>query len=110
MKNIVVINRFGMGHGNQELGEILVGAFLKKVWARAAKPECIVLYNEGVKLIAQGSEYLDSMTGLEEQGVEIVACGTCLDFYGITEMKAGRRSDMAEILNFMMDADKVITI
>lgn len=110
MATVIVINRFGMGHGNQELGEVLVGAFLKKVWARSVKPETLVLYNEGVRLIAEGSPYLDALSGLEEQGVEIVACGTCLDFYEIKEVKVGRRSDMNEIVNFMMDAEKVITI
>lgn len=110
MGTVIVINRYGMGHGNQELGEILVGAFLKKVWARSIKPETVVLYNEGVRLIAESSTYLDALNGLEEQGVEIVACGTCLDFYGIQELKVGRRSDMNEIVNFMMEAEKVITI
>ena len=111
MSTVIVINSYGMGNGSKELGEVLIGAFLKKIWARTAKPETIVLYNEGVRLIAEGLPYLDALDGLESQGVEIVACGTCLDFYEIeNSIKVGRRSDMNEIVNFMMEADKVITI
>lgn len=111
MATVIVINSYGMGNGTKELGEVLIGAFLKKVWARTVKPETIVLYNEGVRLIAEGSPFLDALSGLEEQGVEIVACGTCIDFYELGEaIKVGRRSDMNEIVNFMMEAEKVITI
>jgi len=111
MSTVIVLNQNGMGHGSVDLGELLIGAFLKKVWVRREKPDTIVLYNSGVKLVSNQSPHLDVLSGLEEAGVEIIACGTCLDYFDIKgELKVGRRSDMQEIVNIMMEADKTITL
>ncbi len=110
MQTIFIINNKGMGQGDDNLGSILIGAFLKKVWAKKDKPDMMIFYNGGVELLGKESEYLDALMGLEESGVEIIACGTCLDHYGIQELKVGRRSNMAEIVDIMMSADKAITI
>ncbi len=111
MNTAIVINKDTMGHGEREIGELLIGAFLKKLWAKKKKPEYIVLYNSGVKLIGKGSMVLDAMDGLEEAGVEIIACGTCLDYYHIdADLKVGRRSDMVEIVDIMTSAKRTITI
>lgn len=111
MNTVIVINQNSMGSGDAALGEVLIGAFLKKLWARATKPDMIVLYNSGVKLLSKESMFLDALYGLEESGVEVIACGTCLDHYSIdSELKVGRRSDMVEIVSIMMDSEKVITI
>lgn len=111
IETAVIINQDGMGHGLGELGQVLVGAFLKKLWVRSEKPEMIIFYNAGVKLLATGSPVLDVLDGLEASGVELIACGTCIDKYELSqEIRVGRRSDMAEIVNVMMEAQKVITI
>lgn len=111
METVIVINQNSMGSGSGELGKTLIGAFLKKLWARSTKPDMIVLYNSGVELLGKNSMCLDALDGLEEAGVEILACGTCLDHYKINEeLKVGRRSDMVEIVNILMESTKVITI
>lgn len=110
MKTVIVVNQDGMGSGEEELGSVLIGAFLKKIWIRPDKPETLILYHGGVKLLCKESNVLDALDGLEQAGVEIVACGTCLDYYNIDVLKVGRRSDMGEIVQLMMDADKVITV
>ena len=110
MQTVFVINRYGMGQGDETLGDLLMGAFLKKIWAKRDKPDMIILYNGGVKLLNQQSAYLDALHGLEESGVEIAACGTCLDHYKIKDLPVGRKSNMAEIVDIMMTADKTITI
>ena len=111
MSTVIVLKQNTMGNGDDILGEKLIGAFLKKLWIKKEKPETIVLYNAGVKLVSNESPYLDALSGLEEAGVEIIACGTCLDFFNIEgELKVGRRSDMVEIVDTMMSADKTITI
>lgn len=111
MKTAIVINSEFFGQGDEELGQTLMGVFLRKLWAGGDLPETIICYNAGVKLLAQGSTVLDAFDGLSMKGVEIIACGTCIDFYDIKDcMKMGRRSNMVEIVSMMMDADKVITI
>jgi len=111
MKKVFIINSEFYGHGNDELGHKLMGAFLKKVWARDKKPYAIIFYNSGVKLLAKGSFYLDALTGLEDAGVDLIACGTCLDSYDLKDkMMVGRVSGMEEIVDVMMNAKSVITI
>lgn len=111
MSEIIIINSDSMGNGDEGLGKTLIGVFLRKLWAQEQKPEYIILYNGAVKLIADGSVVLDAMDGLFSAGVDILACGTCVDFYDLKDsVRTGRISNMEEICGLMMKADKVITI
>lgn len=111
MKTAVIINSEGMGNGDEALGMTLVGAFLKKMWARNEKPDTMIFYNGGVKLLKKESGLLDVLSGLDEAGTELIACGTCLEFYKMKDnLSVGRVSSMEEIVNIMMTYDKVITI
>lgn len=111
MKTAIIINNEALGKGDDGLGNKLMGAFLRKIWASLDKPDVIIFYNSGVKLMGKGSELLDVLDGLYEQGVELVGCGTCIEHYGLGEdIKVGRRTDMAEIVSMMMTYDKVITV
>jgi selenium metabolism protein YedF len=107
----VVVNRDTLGHGSDELGQALVGNFLRKLWASEQHPAAIVFYNSGVRLLSAGSAVLDALDGLARGGVDLIACGTCVRFYGLEErMAAGRVSDMQEIVSRLMESDRVITI
>jgi len=107
---VVIVNGPIMGRGSEELGGRLLGSFLNKLsfWKAAEK---VIFYNEGVKLLAEGSPYLANLTLLQEGGVELLACGTCLDYFQLREkIKVGRVSSMDEIVNTIAQADKVVTI
>jgi len=111
VKTVVIINNETMGHGDKKLGLQLMGSYLKKVWASDHKPHTIVFYNSGVKLLARGSSVIDVLDGLEKAGVELLACGTCLDFYNLEDyLLVGQRSNMEEIVGLMSGSNKVITI
>ncbi len=111
MDQVVVINSDKMGMGNDELGTRLIGNFLKTLVGAERKPRMLVLYNAGVKLAAKGSQVLESLHSLENQGVEIISCGTCVNFFGLTDrMEAGRVSNMPEIVKVLTEAAAVITI
>ncbi len=43
-------------------------------------PDTVLLYNGGAKLSAEGSQSVEDLRSLEAQGVEILTCGTCLNF------------------------------
>jgi len=75
---IVVVNSDSMGRGDAELGTQLIGSFLRKLWAQESKPDAVIFYNSGVKLMAHGSGVLDGLEGLAAAGVDLVACGTCV--------------------------------
>lgn len=111
MKTVIIVNGDTFGKGDESLGKLLLGAFLRKLWAYGEKPETIVFYNSGVKCLLKGSSLLDALHGLADQGVELVACGTCIDHYSESkEIEVGRRSDMVEIVSIMMESDKTITV
>lgn len=111
MKTVFIINNEFMGQGNDELGYKLTGAFLKKVWARKKKPSAILFYNSGVKLLAKGSSYIDVLTGLDESGVDLIACGTCVDSYGLKDtLLVGRVSGMEELVDIMQSSTHTVTI
>ncbi len=108
---VVVINSEIMGKGSDELGKTLLGAFLRKLWASDTKPDAIVFYNAGVKLLARGSEVVDALTALSDLGVDLLACGTCLKYYALEDaLLVGRISNMEEIVGELVHAATVITI
>jgi len=111
MERVVVINSDKMGQGDEKLGARLMGNFLSKLIDAKLKPKIMVLYNSGVKLAAKGSPVLESLQSLENLGVEIICCGTCVNFYGLADqMEAGRVSDMPEIVRVLIQAKATVTV
>lgn len=106
---IVVISDYVMGGGDDVLGEKLMKAFIFAVTQQENLPKAMVFYNGGAKLTVEGSESLEDLKSLEAQGVEIVTCGTCLDFYGIKDKLAvGAVTNMYDIVERMMEASAII--
>jgi selenium metabolism protein YedF len=99
-----------IGRGNDELGRILMKSFLYSLARDAEKPSAVVLMNEGVRLACEGSDSLDDLRLLAEEGVPIKACGTCLDFLSLTEsLLVGEVGTMPASVAGLL-ADDVLTI
>lgn len=108
---IVVIDSLHMGKGDIELGRILMKGFIYTLSEMEELPKTILFYNEGVKLAIEGAESLQDLKSLEERGVEILSCGTCLNFYGIAEkLRVGSVTNMYTILERQMKATRVIKL
>jgi selenium metabolism protein YedF len=109
--NIVVyINSNTMGAGDDELGRILMEAFLKTMVIADPQPRKLIFVNSGVKLATEGSDVLQHIKEMERKGVEVLACGTCLDFYGLKEkLRVGVISNMYDIIESLVGADKVVS-
>jgi selenium metabolism protein YedF len=106
---VVYINSHLLGGGDEALGSFLMKSFLKTLLDLETKPSRLILVNSGVKLAAENSKVLESLQSLSEKGVEIVCCGTCIDFYELKgKMKAGVISNMYDIIQSMLEADRVI--
>jgi selenium metabolism protein YedF len=111
MKTVFVIGGESLGAGSTELGAKLMGSFLRTLSAMEPKPEALLFYNASVKLLRKGSGALEALKALEDQGVELLACVTCLEFFGLLEdLAVGRVSNMREIVGHMLEAQKVITV
>jgi len=111
MERVIVIKGDKMGEGDEELGRKLMRNFLAKLMTAEEKPKMMVLYNSGVKLAARGSEVLESLHSLENLGVEIICCGTCINFYGLADqIDAGRVTSMPEMVKVLTEAQSVVTL
>lgn len=106
---IVVVSSDRMGSGNDELGKVLMKSFLFAVTQLEELPKTMLFYNGGATLTTEGSDSLEDLKSLEAQGVEIMTCGTCLDYYGLKEKLAvGSVTNMYSIVETMEQASKVI--
>ena len=106
---IVVVNSDRMGSGNDELGKVLIKGFLYAITQLDKLPKTMLFYNGGATLTCEGSDSLEDLKSLEAQGVNIMTCGTCLDYYGIKEKLAvGSVTNMYVIAETMAKADKIV--
>lgn len=98
-----------VGSGPAELGERLMGAFFHSLLEIETRPDLVILMNTGVKLAVEGSRVLDDLRRLDEQGIEILACGTCLGYFELTEKLAvGAVSNMHDIASALFEAGKIV--
>jgi selenium metabolism protein YedF len=106
---VVYINAETMGRGDDVLGAILMKSFFFALKELKPLPWKIIFINSGVKLPSEGSDCLSALHELESLGVEIMSCGTCLDFFHLKEkLRAGRVSNMFEIVSSLADAAQVL--
>lgn len=108
-KKAVVISSEEMGTGAEQLGRNLMKAFLFALTQQDELPEVILFFNGGAHMTCEGSPALEDIKTLEAEGVEILTCGTCLDFYRLKESLAvGSVTNMYEIAERMLKASSVI--
>jgi selenium metabolism protein YedF len=100
-----------IGRESDELGRILMKSFLYAVARDADAPKCIMLMNDGVRLVCEGSDSIDDLRLLADNGVEIKACGTCLDFLGLKDLLAvGEVGNMIDGVAALLGEGDVVTI
>lgn len=100
-----------MGKGDEKLGDILINSFIYTVSETKPYPKTLLFYNSGVKLTCKGSKVLDDLKKLEQAGVEIISCGTCLDFLNLNEdLEIGSVSNMYSIYEKLRDPKSNIII
>lgn len=102
-RNVVVqISAATMGVGDDVLGKKLMKAFIFSLTQLPELPQTILFYNGGAHLTCEGSDSLEDLRNLADAGVEILTCGTCTDFYGITDKLA-----VGELTNMYVIAEKL---
>ncbi len=106
---LVVLSSSQMGGGEEALGKTLMKAFIFALTKQDTLPKTILLYNSGAFLSCEGSDSLEDLKLLEAEGVEICTCGTCLNYYELTEKLAvGSVTNMYDIVERMTNAGKII--
>lgn len=106
---VVVISSDRMGTGNDELGKVLIKGFIYAVTQLDTLPKKMLFYNGGATLTTEGSDSIEDLKSLEAQGVEILTCGTCLDYYHLKDkLVVGGVTNMYSIVESMAEAGKII--
>ncbi|OOB77083.1 MAG: hypothetical protein BEN19_02500 [Epulopiscium sp. Nuni2H_MBin003] len=109
--SVIIVNSESLGRGDDGVGSGLLGVLLRKIVASPTKPDVIVFYNSGVKLLTRGSRFIDILGALEQYGVELLACGTCVyKVCGQNSLLVGRISNMDEIGQILLESNKVLTL
>jgi len=106
---VVAIASERMGHGNDELGKVLMKGFIYALSQLEELPKTILFYNGGATITCEDSPSVEDLKSMEAQGVEILTCGTCLDYYGLKDKLAvGSVTNMYTIVEKLAQADKII--
>ena len=106
---LVVLSGCTMGTGDEKLGKALMKAFVFALTKQDVLPETILCYNTGAYLTTDGADTLEDLKLLESEGVTVLTCGTCLDFYGLKEKLAvGGVTNMYDIVERMESAQTIV--
>ncbi|MEW6034256.1 MAG: sulfurtransferase-like selenium metabolism protein YedF [Chloroflexota bacterium] len=108
---VLLVTSDTLGRGDAELGRILIRSFFHSLNEVEPRPQKVVLINAGVKLAASGSEVLEDLRALAGKGVSVQACGTCLQFFGLTDALAvGEVTNMYSIVEALLGPGRVVTV
>jgi selenium metabolism protein YedF len=107
---VVVFSEDRMGRGNDELGYVLIRAFIHTLCQQEMKPDAMIFYNTGAKLTVKDSEVLDDLITLAGAGVDMLVCGTCTNYFDITkDVAVGTISNMYDIAGLMSRAGRLVS-
>ncbi len=108
---VFLIQSDGLGRGEERLGGLLMANFLRALGENQEKPGSLIFWNTGVRLVCEGSPVLEQLKALQDQGVELIICQTCLNYFGLADkVKVGIVGGMPDILQTLLQADKVVTL
>lgn len=109
--SVILITNDGIGRADLSLQHTLIAKYLDLLLASGDLPSAICFYTEGVKLVVKDSPVLTQLAALEQKGVRLVICSTCLGYFGLTEnVQVGIVGGMGDILTAQAGAEKVITL
>ena len=105
---VFLIQSEGLGKGDDQLSMMLMANFLRLLGESKEKPATLVFWNTGVRLVCEGSHVLGHLKRLEEQGVEILACTTCLEYFELVDkLKVGKPTTMVKSIQAMLNSEMV---
>ncbi len=108
---IILVTNNGMGKADLALQHKLAAKYFELLTENTHLPAAICFYADGVKLTVTGSPVLAQLKALEEKGVRLILCSTCLDYYGLNDQaQVGIVGGMTDIIEAQTKASKVISI
>ncbi len=108
-KVVVLVDGATVGKGDEVLGSVLMKSFLHTLKEVEPRPWRIIFLNAGVKLASEGSDFVAVLRELEGLGIEVLSCGTCLDFFKLKEkLVVGSVTNMYDIVSSLVNAASVL--
>ena len=105
---VFLIQSEGLGRGEDRLGSLLMANFLRLLGENDKKPDTLIFWNTGVRLVCEGSQVLDHLKKLEQQGVTLLACTTCLEYLDLKDkLIVGKPTTMAKSIQSIFDCEIV---
>jgi selenium metabolism protein YedF len=105
---VFLIQSESLGRGDEQLGKLLMSNFLRLLGEEKEKPDGLVFWNGGIHLVCEGSPVLEHLKRLEGQGVSILACTTCLEYFDRADkLKVGKPTTMAKSIQSMFNSEVV---
>jgi selenium metabolism protein YedF len=108
--NVIFLGKDKFGEGDPEFSATLMNLFLQTMFESGQRPRAILMANTGVRLMAPESSALKVLNDFKEAGCEVLACGLCVEFYGLKgKIAVEQITNMFAICEYMFAADKVIS-
>lgn len=108
---VVFAGRDVLGSGDDELGANLMKMYFYTIAQESELPSAILFMNGGVRLPVFNEQVVEHLRDMQNRGVEILVCGTCLNFFGIADkLQIGTVSNMFDITQRMLYAGKVVSL
>ena len=105
---VILVQSETLGSGDETLGSLLMANFLRLLGESDEKPSTLIFWNTGVRLLCEGSEVLNHVRRIEEKGIEILACTTCLEYFDLTDkLTVGQPTTMVKSIQSMMNCDVI---
>lgn len=107
-KKVYLVASDTLGEGEEELGKILIKGFLSTLLDINPLPEKVIFLNAGVKLAVLEKDVTAVLSDLDAAGVKILLCGTCLDYYNLSDqVEVGEVSNMYEIVDSLNSSNTI---
>ncbi len=107
----ILITSSRLGEGKEELGTLLMRSFIFSVKEVGFLPARILFMNSAVFLTTEGSPVLDELKELEEKGVQMYSCGTCLDYYQLKDkLVIGQVTNMYDAVEYLNNSTRCLTL
>lgn len=107
---VVFLSKDTFGQGDEEFSRTLLNLFLQTLYETGQRPQAILLANSGVKLMGKDSSVLQVLKDFHSAGVEVAACGLCVNYYGLeADVPANQITNMFTICEYLAAASKVLT-
>ena len=105
----ILIQSEGLGRGDEKLGQLLMANFLRLLTEIEGRPETIVFWNSGVRLVCEGSQVLEHIRKLHNMGWAILVCTTCLEYFDLMDRLAvGNLTTMMKSIELMFDREFIV--